>query len=175
MKKITKILLCLSIILLITGCNSPKKVVKKEKSKGKCKITECINLIGLKDNLEKVNEIVGFEGTKGKDNNYTWKLTSKDKIEVIFSDTNTIKIKLLDETIKNNKTNFKKYDSIEKRLKDGEKITIDELNKEFKSKGILIEKTSTEEVYKWVDKEESYLEATINTVNGKCYKINGMI
>ena len=46
---------------------------------------------------------------------------------------------------------------------DGEKITIDDLNKEFKSKGVLIEKTSTKEVYKWVDKEDSYLEATINS------------
>lgn len=175
MKKITKILLCLSIILLLTGCNSPKKVVKKEKPKGKCKITECIKLIGLKDNLEKVNEIVGFEGTKEKDNNYTWNLTSKDKIEVIFSDTNTIKIKVLDESIKNNKTNFKKYESLEKALKDGKEIKIEDLNKEFKSNGVLIEKTSTKEVYKWVDKEDSYLEATINSVNGKCYRINGMI
>ena len=174
MKKITKILLCLWIILLLTGCNSPKKVVKKEKSKGKCKITECINLIGLKDNLEKVNEIVGIEGTK-KEDTYSWKLSSTEKIEVIFGDTNTIKIKLLDESIKNKKTSFKKYETLEKKLKDGEKVTIDDLNKEFKSKGVLIEKTSIKEVYRWVDKEDSYLEATINTTNGKCYRITGMV
>lgn len=175
MKKITRIVLCLSILLLLTGCNSTKKETKKEKSKGKCKITECINSIGLNDNLEKVNEIIGFEGTKSKDNTYTWKLTSKDKITVVFSNTNIIKIKTLDETIKNNKTSFKKYDSIEKKLKDGESITIEDLNKEFKSKGVLIEKTSTEEIYKWVDKEDGYLEATINSTNGKCYRIKGLI
>lgn len=174
MKKITRIIICLGVLLLLTGCNSTKNTIKKEKSKGKCKITECINLIGIKDNLEKVNEIVGFEGTK-KDNTYIWKLTSTDKIEIVFGDTNTIKIKVLDESIMNKKTSFKKYDELEKKLKDGEKITIDDLNKEFKSKGVLIEKTSTKEIYKWVDKEESYLEATINATNGKCYRINGMI
>jgi len=174
MKKITKLLLFVSVIILLTGCNSTKKTVKKEVSKGKCKITECINLIGLKDNLEKVNEIIGFEGTK-KDDTYSWKLTSKEKVEVVFGDTNTIKIKLLDESIMNKKTSFKKHESIEKKIKDGEKITIDDLNKEFKTKGVLIEKTSIKQVYKWVDRDESYLEATINTVNGKCYRINGMI
>ena len=174
MKKITKLLLFVSVIILLTGCNSTKKTIKKEVSKGKCKITECINLIGLKDNLEKVNEIIGFEGTK-KDDTYSWKLTSKEKVEVVFGDTNTIKIKLLDESIMNKKTSFKKHESIEKKIKDGEKITIDDLNKEFKTKGVLIEKTSIKQVYKWVDRDESYLEATINTVNGKCYRINGMI
>jgi len=174
MKKITKLLLFVSVIILLTGCNSTKKTVKKEVSKGKCKITECITQIGLKDNLEKVNEIIGFEGTK-KDDTYSWKLTSKEKVEVVFGDTNTIKIKLLDESIMNKKTSFKKHESIEKKIKDGEKITIDDLNKEFKTKGVLIEKTSIKEVYKWVDKDESYLEATINTTNGKCYRLNGMI
>ena len=53
-----KLVLCLSILLLLTGCNSTKKEIKKEKSKGKCKITECIKLISINDNLEKVNEIV---------------------------------------------------------------------------------------------------------------------
>lgn len=174
MKKIVSVFLFLSVILLLTGCTS-KKEVKKEKAKGKCKITECINLIGLKDNLEKVNEIIGFEGKKSKDNTYTWKLTSNDKIEVVFNNTNTIKIKILDDSIKKNKTSFKKYDSLEKKLKDGEKITIDDLNKAFKTKGVLIEKTSTEEVYKWVDKDDSYLEAYINSTNGKCYRIKGLI
>lgn len=175
MKKVVSLFLCLSLVLLLTGCNSSKKEVKKEKAKGKCKITECINLIGLNDNLEKVNEIIGFEGKKGKNDTYTWKLTSTQTIEVLFNDTNTIKIKLLDESIKNKKTSFKKYDSLEKKIQAGEKITIDDLNKEFKSKGVLIEKTSTKEVYKWVDKEDSYLEATINSTNGKCYRIKGMI
>ena len=174
MKKLTRLVLCLSIVLLLTGCND-KKEVKKEKSKGKCKITECINLIGIKDNLEKVNEIVGFVGKKNKDNTYSWKLTSNEKIEIVFDNTNTIKIKILDDAIKNKKTSFKKYESLEKKLKDGEKLTIDDLNKAFKSKGVLIEKTSTEEIYKWVDIEDSYLEATINSTNGYCYRIKGLI
>lgn len=173
MKKVVKLFLFLSVILIITGCNS-KKEEKKEKPKGKCKIEECIKLIGINDTLEKVNEIVGFEGTK-KDNTYYWKLTSKQKIEIVFANTNSIKIKLLDEEIKNNKTNFSKYSKIEKELKDGKEIKIEDLNKAFKSNGVLIEKTSTEEIYKWVDKEDSYLEATINATNGKCYKINGLI
>ncbi len=173
MKKVVSLFLFLSVILLITGC-STKKEEKEEKSKGKCKIEECIKLIGLNDNLEKVNEIVGFEGTK-EDNTYSWKLTSKQKLEIVFSDTNSIKIKVLDEEIKNNKTNFSKYSKLEKDLKDGKEIKIEDLNKAFKSNGVLIEKTSTEEIYKWVDKEDSYLEATINATNGKCYKINGLI
>lgn len=173
MKKIVSLFILLSVFLLLTGCTS-KKEVKEEKVKGKCKITECIKLIGLKDNLEKVNEIVGIEG-KGKDNNYTWKLSSTQKIEIVFKDTNTIKIKVLDESIKNKKTSFKNYSKLEKKLKSGEEITIEDLNKEFKSKGVLIEKTSTEEIYKWVDKEDSYLEAYINSTNGKCYRIKGLI
>lgn len=173
MKKILSLFILLSVFLLLTGCTS-KKEVKEEKVKGKCKITECIKLIGLKDNLEKVNEIVGIEG-KGKDNNYTWKLSSTQKIEIVFKDTNTIKIKVLDESIKNKKTSFKNYSKLEKKLKSGEEITIEDLNKEFKSKGVLIEKTSTEEIYKWVDKEDSYLEAYINSTNGKCYRIKGLI
>ena len=173
MKKILSLFILLSVFLLLTGCTS-KKEVKEEKTKGKCKITECIKLIGLKDNLEKVNEIVGIEG-KGKDNNYTWKLSSTQKIEIVFKDTNTIKIKVLDESIKNKKTSFKNYSKLEKKLKSGEEITIEDLNKEIKSKGVLIEKTSTEEIYKWVDKEDSYLEAYINSTNGKCYRIKGLI
>ena len=174
MKRLTRVVLCLSVLLLLTGCSTKKEEIK-EKSKGKCKITECIKLIGIKDNLEKVNEIVGFVGKKNKDNTYSWKLTSNEKIEIVFDNTNTIKIKILDDAIKNKKTSFKKYDKLAKRLKDGEKITIEELNKEFKSKGILIEKTSTEEIYKWVDKDDSYLEATINSTNGYCYRIKGLI
>lgn len=173
MKKILSLFILLSVFLLLTGCTS-KKEVKEEKVKGKCKITECIKLIGLKDNLEKVNEIVGIDG-KGKDNNYIWKLSSTQKIEIVFKDTNTIKIKVLDESIKNKKTSFKNYSKLEKKLKSGEEITIEDLNKEFKSKGVLIEKTSTEEIYKWVDKEDSYLEAYINSTNGKCYRIKGLI
>lgn len=173
MKKLVRIVLCLSVVLLITGCTS-KKEENKEKPKGKCKIQECINLIGLKDNLEKVNETVGVEG-KGKDNNYTWKLSSTQKIEIVFGDTNNIKIKLLDDEIKNKKTNFKKYSEIEKELKEGKEIKLDDLNKAFKSKGVLIEKNSTQEIYRWVDKEYGYLEAIINATNGKCYKISGMI
>lgn len=173
MKKVVRLFLLLSIVLLITGCSS-KKEIKKEKPKGNCKITECIKLIGINDTLEKVNEIVGFGGTK-KGNTYSWKLTSKEKIEVVFGDTNIIKIKILDDEIKNNKTNFSKYPKLEKELKDGKEIKIEDLNKAFKSEGVLIEKTSTEEIYKWVDKEDSYLEATINSTNGKCYRINGLI
>ena len=173
MKKVVRLFLLLSIVLLITGCSS-KKEIKKEKPKGNCKITECIKLIGIKDSLEKTNEIVGFEGTK-KGNTYSWKLTSKEKIEVVFGDTNIIKIKILDDEIKNNKTNFSKYSKLEKELKDGKEIKLEDLNKAFKSEGVLIEKTSTEEIYKWVDKEDSYLEATINSTNGKCYRINGLI
>lgn len=174
MKKISIIVLLLSITLLVTGCSSSKKEVKKEKSKGKCKITECINLIGINDNLEKVNEIIGFEG-KEKKGTYIWKLTSTDKIEIEFNNTNTIRIKLLDDSIKNNKTSFKKYYKIEKDLKDGKTITIEDLNKDFKSKGVLIEKTDIKEVYRWVDKNDSYLEAVINSTNNKCYRISGMI
>ena len=173
MKKIIRLVLCLSIILLVTGCNS-KKETKKEKPVGKCKIQDCINQIGLKDNLEKVNEIVGVEG-KEKEGTYTWKLSSTQKIEITFGDTNTIKIKLLDDEIKKTKTSFKKYSTIEKDLKDGKEIKIEDLNKAFKSKGVLIEKNSTQEVYHWVDKDYGYLEAIINTTNGKCYKISGMI
>lgn len=175
MKKIVRIVLCLGVVLLLTGCNSTKKETKKEESKGKCKIKECINLIGLKDNLEKVNEIIGFDGKKSKNNTYTWKLNSNEKVEVVFDNTNTIKIKIIDESIKSKKTSFNSYEKVEKQLKDGEKLTIEDLNKAFKAKGVLIEKTSTEEIYKWVDKEDSYLEATINATDGKCYKINGMI
>ena len=54
MKKVVKLFLFLSVILIITGCNS-KKEEKKEKPKGNCKIGECIKLIGINDTLEKVN------------------------------------------------------------------------------------------------------------------------
>ena len=174
MKKITKLVLVLGIFLLLTGCSTTKKETKKEKPKGKCKITECITQIGLNDNLEKVNEIVGVEG-KEKNGTYTWKLSSTQKIVITFGDTNTIKIRLLDDEIKNKKTNFKKYEEIEKKLNDGETVTKDDLNKAFKVNGVLIEKTSTTEVYKWVSQDDGYIEATINSTNGKCYKINGMI
>lgn len=178
MKKLVRIVLCLSIVLLITGCSSKKKEEKKEKSKGKCEVLDCINLIEVTDNLETVNEKLGLEGKIVKDTTttYKWKLTSTENVEITFNETsNDVKIKFLDEKIKNNKVKFTKYDKLAEQLKAGETVTIDDLNKSFKGKGTLIEKSSTILKYRWVDKEEGYLEASINAVSGKCIKINGMI
>lgn len=176
MKKEVKIIICLLILLLVTGCNTTKKEEKQEKSKGKCDVLECINLIEVNDTLEKINETIGFEGSKVENNIYKWKLNSTDSVIVTFNETsNEIKIKFLDDLIKNSKTNFSNYSKLEEKLKNGETVTLDDLNTSFKSKATLIEKSSTIQKYRWVDSEESYLEATINITNGKCSQITGMI
>ena len=183
MKKIISICLCLSIILLVTGCNKTtdsSSKTKKVKDKGNCKILDCINKIDIKDNLEKVNETMGFEGEKQEEKNdyiiYKWALNDYDSVVVTFySNTSSIKINFNDNLIQSDKTNFSKFEEISKSLKDGETLNYDDIKKKFKGKGTLIEKSSSLNVYRWVDKTGGYLNVSFNAINGKCSRIKGEI
>ena len=183
MKKLAVIIMTLSTIILLTGCGktaSKNTSDKTQKDKGNCKILECINKIDVKDNLDKVNETMGFEGEKTNEGDgyttYKWALNDYESVEVTFyTSSSNIKINFNDNIIQSDKVDFSKYDEVSKSLKAGDTVTYDDLKKKFKDSGTLVEKSSSTNKYRWVNSEGGYLNANFSVTSGKCSMIIGRI
>ena len=183
MKKLTVLIITLSVLFLLTGCvkNTSKNESKKtQKDKGNCKILDCINKIDVKDSLDKVNETMGFDGEKKTEGDgyttYKWALNDYESVEVTFyTNSSNIKINFNDNLIQSDKVDFSKYNEVSKALKAGETITYDDIKKKFKDSGTLVEKTSSTNKYRWVNSEGGYLNANFSITSGKCSMIIGRI
>ena len=183
MKKLKVFALLLVTVLLLTGCGTQQnssKVEEKEKSKGNCKVVDCIKKLDIKDDLEKVNKVIGFEGKLTLEGDtykvYEWALNDNDTVKVSFySSSTTISISFKDELIKNSKTDFSKYDEIKTAMKAGQTVTYDDVKKKFGTEGTLIEKSSFSNKYRWVNDKGGYLDATFGLTSGKCTMIIGRI
>lgn len=184
MKKLKIFALLLVTVLLLTGCglvkNNSETSTKEAPSKGKCKILDCIKKLDTKDDLAKINEVIGFEGELEREGNgykvYKWELTEDDKVTASFySSSTTIAISFKDDLIKSSKVDFSKYDEIKTAMNNRETVTYEDIKKKFGTEGVLIEKSSFSNKYRWVNKDGAYLNATFGATTGKCSMIIGRI
>ena len=188
MKKIKLLALLLVSVLLLTGCNLlPTKPAEgnlgnTKPAKGNCNVFDCIKKLDIKDDLEKVNKVMGFEGEKERDGSgyttYKWVVDeAKDEsVEATFySSSTSITIKFKDDAIKNSKVDFSDYQSIKTALNNRETVKYEDIKAKFKADGVLIEKTSYSTKYRWVDKDGRYLNATFGNSTGACSMIIGRI
>lgn len=187
--KITTITLCLVMtVFMVTGCGkkseSSSSSSTKKKSKGNCDVFECIKKLDSKTTLEKANEVIGFEGEKLRESTtagdwttYQWKLNDDDSVEVtVYKTWSSVKINFKDDSIKNKKVDFSKYDEVKKALNNREAVSYDDLKKKFGGvEGTLIEVTSSGYKYRWVNSEGGYLDASLNLDKTKCSMIMGRI
>lgn len=187
-RKIGISFLCLAFLLsLATGCgkeeNSTQENNQKENEVADTKIFEYLDKIEITDNLEKVNEVVGFDGTLDNEGNgwkkYTWKITENTSLIVTFYESSKkcdIKLDFDDELIKNDKVDFSKYEEVSKALKGGEKLTYEDIKEKFGGvDGTQIEKGYVSNKFRWVNSNGGYLNATFSTSSGKCTTIIGRI
>lgn len=188
MKKFKLVALLLVSVLLLTGCNllpgqSGETTNKVEKpAKGNCNVFDCIKKLDVKDDLAKVNSVMGFEGEKVREGSgyttYQW-VVDKDKDESVeatfYSSSTTISIKFKDDAIKNSKVDFSNYSDIKTAMNNKETVKYDDIKAKFKADGVLIEKTSFSTKYRWVNAEGRYLNATFGNTTGACSMIIGRI
>lgn len=182
MKKLLKRLICLTLLLCLTGCGSKENNSNKEvltKSKGNCEATECIELIEPENTVEEINKIIGIDGklTDEKYNVYYWELSEDQGIEVsYYSNTKgTISVEVNDKkAFANSKVDFSKYDEISALLDDGTSLTYEEfVDMVGNVDGTLIEKSSSSLKYIWVNSDGGYLNATFSKRTGKCSFVSG--
>ena len=187
MKNTKKILLgvaCLSsAALLTTGCdlipaNKDSKnqnlEEKEEQSKGNCKVFDCIKKIEVKDDMELVKSVMGFEGEQTSEGNgwktYTWELNDDESVKVTFYDTEvgTVSINFKNDKIKNKKVDFSGFANLKKSINSGEEVKYETMKTTFKAEGTLVEKSSISHKYRWVNGEGGYMDASFSTSTGKC-------
>lgn len=189
MKKRSKIILgavCLSsATLLLTGCDlkltttknndaKSQETTKEQKSKGNCKVFDCIKKIEITDSLDKVNSIMGFEGEQTNEGNgwkkYTWKLNDDDSVMVTIYDSGsgTVNIDFDNDSIKNSKVDFSGFADLKKDINGGGTVTYDTMKSTFKAEGTLIEKSSFSNKYRWVNGDGGYMDASFSLSSGKC-------
>ena len=175
-KKLLTILLVGVLVLgMATGCteqnvsDSNNKEVE-EKSKGKCEVEECINLLEPTMKVEKVNEIIGFEGEKkeGADT-YIWQLTKNTKIEVEYKDgLGTIRATYDKDKINNDKLKLSICYEILGDINKNKTYTYEEMVEKLEGiEGYLESNSSSSKMYKWV-KDGQTFRATFNNKTGKC-------
>ena len=178
MKKILGVFLFLFMIITFTGC-SLKKGSSSEPIKGECKVTECIERIGLKDTLEEVNEIMGFDGTLVKEEDdyteYKWEVSKSSSVKVAFykDGKNDISIKFNKEDVKNDKIDFSNFKEMKKLIQTG-KMDYDT----FKEKvggidGTLVQKSFYTKQYLWYNSSTKYFNATFSETTGMCTLLTG--
>ena len=190
MKKVKLLALLLVSVFLVTGCdllpfNQSKEAngkVLEKPAKGNCNVFDCIKKLDTKDNLEKVNKVMGFEGEKEREGSgyttYKWVIdeTKEESVEATFYTSSTsITIKFKDDAIKNSKVDFSDYQSIKTAMNNRETVKYDDFKAKFKTDGVLIEKTSTSNKYRWVNSEGRYLNATFSNSTGACSMVIGRI
>lgn len=186
MKKILGIITMALVVVLLTGCSLiPGKQGANEKTlskpaKGNCNVFDCIKKLDTKDNLEKVNKVIGFDGEVVREGDgyttYKWEINENDKVEATFySSSTTISISFDDDAIKNSKVDFSKFDEIKKAMNNKEKVTYDDVKKKFGADGVLVEKSSFSNKYRWVSEKGAYMTANFSVSDNTCSMIIGRI
>ena len=184
MKKLLNITTILVLVLLLTGCRlfQNKKKTLDKPIYVKCNVIDCIKKLDTNIDLNKANEVIGFEGELIKEGTgyktYRWRINKEknEELQAIFYSTNTtLSITVDDEDIKNSKIDFSKYKEIRKALKDKKTLKYEDIKNKFKADGVLIEKTISTTKYRWVKEKGKYLNATFSNTSGACTMIIGMI
>ena len=188
MKKVLGIAVIALAVVTLTGCSlTPSKsngsnTPVEKPAKGNCNVFDCIKKLDIKDDLAKVNKVMGFEGELVREGNgyntYKWVINEDkdEKVEATFySSSTTISISFKDEAIKNAKVDFSKFDEIKKAMNNKETVTYDDVKAKFGADGVLVEKSSFSNKYRWVNAKGGYMNASFGLTSGACSMIMGRI
>jgi hypothetical protein len=176
MKKVLLSFLFIFMILFLAGCSN-KKVVE-EKIKGNCKAVDCITQIGVKDSLDEVNELIGFDGELKKEEDdykkYEWKVSNSSKVTIDFynSGKNDTRIDIKKDTVKNEELDFSKLDEMKELIKTG-KMSYDKFVELVGGEGTLIQKSFYTKQYLWYVSSSKYFIATVSETTGMCTLLTG--
>ena len=176
MKKTFGIISIILVLLLLTGCTL------KNETKENYTVFDYIKKLSTKDDLKTINKVMGFEGELINNSTsfkiYKWVINENknETVQAIFyKDSTSISITFSDQDIKSSKVDFSKYEEIKESINNKEKLKYKDIKSKFKVNGVLVEKTSTETKYRWVNENSKYVNATFNNKTGYCTMISGMI
>ena len=187
MKKILGIITMALLVVTLTGCSiipGQKTNVEGTKlgkpAKGNCNVFDCIKKLNTTDDLEKVNKVMGFEGEVLREGSgystYKWEINADESVEATFySSSTTVSINFKDDSIKNSKVDFSKFSEIKKAMNNKETVTYDDVKKKFGADGVLVEKSSFSNKYRWVSENGGYMTANFSVSSGACSMIIGRI
>ncbi len=186
-KTILKLMVALVVVGLATGCGAKNQntpaggkneptTTAKAKIKGNCHALECIDKIETSATVEDINAIMGFEGTltDEKYNFYKWEISETESIEAKYysSKNPTIVANIDNDTIKNNKVDFSRWNELKPLISKG--ITYDDFITYIGGEqGTLIEKSSSSNKYIWVNAKGGYLSASFGASTKKCTFASG--
>lgn len=171
LKKVFCVMMLVFSFVCATGCQEQKQEEnEKEIVKGNCNVVECIKQLNATDKIEKMNEVIGFEGEKdGED--YKWQITKKTSLTAKKSGENYIlQTTMIKEELANDKVDFGVYNELKELLDSGKSFTYEEVVQKLNGvEGVLSGKTSTSVSYMWVNKQNRVFSATFSdTINKKC-------
>lgn len=154
------------------GSNSGESS-QEETTKGKCKIFDCMKKLNGKMTVEEVNEVIGFEGEKGSDEDsyviYKWELSDDTSISgQFFKKYNTVTITAnYPNSMVKGKADFSRWDEIKKRLSSTKnKLTYSEFVEMVGGVEGTIDKISDNSTtYKWLNADGGYLSGYFNDDN----------
>ena len=160
------------------GTKTYKQIQQENEENAKCTVFKCLNNLTSNSTLAEINKTIGFEGTKGTDDSewtaYTWRLKEGEVRAIFYKTTKntSVSITVDNSVIKNNKVNISQADELRKKMLKGEKIEYKDIKEQFgKIDGTLLEINATGKKYRWVDKNNSYVDVIFASNSGRCISI----
>lgn len=193
--KIVSVILCGVLVLFgLAGCGANKEesndsnnnIAEKQEAEKALKVFEYIEEIELKSTVKEINKKLGIEAEVEEEKNdkgevsyttYTWKISDKASLIATSYKKDSIynfKVEIDDSLIRNENVDFSKYDEISSALKNSKTITYEKFKETIGGvDGNLVEKSSSSNVYRWVNSDGGYLRATFSNSSNKCTFVSG--
>lgn len=186
------LMLALGLVVL-TGCgndnsNNSGNAQQEQKSKGNYDVFEAIKKIETTTTFEKINTLLGFEGTLKSQSDanstyawklYRWDLTDDTAIEVRITEKDSsasIEAIYPTDKIRNGKVDFSKVNSeMKKKINEKDGMTYDQVV-EFLGgvQGTLDKKDSSTNTYVWANDQRGSLTVRFSSSTGKVTSFNGV-
>ena len=150
-----------------------------EESKGNCKILECMEQLNGNMSVADINSVIGFEGELKSETElyktYVWELSENTYIEAMISQkygTASIEAEFSYD-LRPTGADFSRWDEIQSKLKNGDKITYDEFVSLVGGvQGVLDKVDSSSKTYHWYNSDGGYLFGIFNE-SGYCTLASG--
>ena len=179
-------------LVVLTGCNDNSNnsgsATEQKQSKGNYDVFEAIKKIETTTTFEKINTLLGFEGTLKSQSDanstyawklYRWDLTDDTAIEVRITEKDSsasIEAIYPTDKIRNGKVDFSKVNSeMKKKINEKDGMTYDQVV-EFLGgvQGTLDKKDSSTNTYVWANDQRGSLTVRFSASTGKVTSFNGV-
>ena len=176
MKKITIIILALLLIICIAavGCSGGGGNAASSNDKA---YLDLINKIDVGDSLDRINEIIGFEGEVLSDNaTYSWDIGNGGFSAVFKQDDTTeaiaVKVRYDNKDVENRKVKIKDLDTLKQKVNDG--IHYDDFKDYLGGvDGVLVDKGPVTKGYVWRNPSGAVVTAGFRLRDNMCNSFVG--